>query len=43
MDSSFRLGQWDATDWLKQTAVVEPVAPFEDGELDLFEATPWPD
>lgn len=38
--SGFRLGGRDASDWLEKTAIVEPVDPFEGGELDGFEAAP---
>jgi len=37
----FRLGWRDVADWLEEAAVVEPVHPFEGGELDAFETAPW--
>ena len=32
----------NVSDRLQQPSIVEPVDPFERGELDLFEAAPWP-
>ena len=32
----------DVAERFKQTAVIEPVDPLEDGELDVFEGTPRP-
>ena len=37
----FRLGGRDVADGLEQTPVVEPVDPFERGELDRLEGAPW--
>ena len=37
----FRLGRRDVADRLEETTVVEPVDPFEGGELDSLEAAPW--
>jgi hypothetical protein len=34
----FGLGGWDISDRLEQAAVVEPVDPFEGGELDRLGA-----
>jgi hypothetical protein len=33
-------GGRDVPDWPEETAVVEPIDPFEGGELDRFEAAP---
>ena len=33
-------GRWSIADWPEETAVVEPVDPFEGGEFDRFEAAP---
>ena len=38
----FRFGGRDVADRLEQATVVEPVDPFEDGELDGFEIAPRP-
>jgi hypothetical protein len=35
------LGGRDVSDRLEQSAMVEPVHPFEGGELDGFKASPW--
>ena len=37
----FGLGGRDIPDGFEQTAGVEPVDPFEGGELDGLEAPPW--
>ena len=37
---SFELGRWDVTDGPQQPFVVEPIHPFERGELDLFQVAP---
>ena len=39
--SFFGLGGRDIPDRLKQAAVIEPVDPFERGELHGFEVAPW--
>jgi hypothetical protein len=38
----FGLGGRDVSDRLRQPAVVEPVEPFEGGELEGLEVAPWP-
>ena len=38
----FGFGRRNVSDRLQQSLVVEPVDPFERGELDLFETAPWP-
>ena len=38
----FGFGGWDVADWLQKSAVVEPVDPFQGGELNGFEVSPWP-
>jgi hypothetical protein len=35
-------GRRDVADGLQQPAIVEPVDPFERGELDTLERPPWP-
>ena len=35
-------GRRDVSDGLQEPPVVEPVDPFESGELDGLEAAPWP-
>jgi hypothetical protein len=35
----FELGGWDVAEFAEQTLVVEPVDPFEGGELQIPEAT----
>ena len=35
------LGGRDIPDWFEQSAVVEPIHPFEGGVLDGLEAPPW--
>jgi hypothetical protein len=37
----FGFGRRNVSDRLQQPSIVEPVDPFERGELDLFEAAPW--
>lgn len=37
-----KLRRWDVADRLEQTTVVEPVDPFQRGELDLLGALPGP-
>ena len=37
----FGLGRRDISDWLQQSSMIEPVDPFEGGELDGFEVAPW--
>jgi IS30 family transposase len=37
----FGFGRRDISDWLEQSSIVEPVDPFEGGELDRLEAAPW--
>ena len=39
----FGLGGRDVADGLEQAAGVEPVDPFEGGDLDGLEAAPWPE
>jgi hypothetical protein len=34
------LGGWDSPELMKQSPVVEPVDPFEGGELEVVEASP---
>ena len=36
----FGFGRRNVSDRLQQPSIVEPVDPFERGELDLFEAAP---
>jgi hypothetical protein len=38
----FGLGGWDVADGPEQSPVVERVDPFERGELDSLESSPWP-
>ena len=38
----FRLGGRDVADGLQQTLVIEPVHPFQRGELDRLARAPWP-
>jgi hypothetical protein len=38
--SLFSLGGWHVADRLKEAAMVEPVDPFEDGELDSLQRAP---
>jgi hypothetical protein len=38
----FGFGWRDVADGLEQPAVVEPVDPFQRGELDGLERPPWP-
>jgi len=35
-------GRWDVADGFKQAPVIEPVDPFEGGELDGFDGPPRP-
>jgi hypothetical protein len=35
------LGWRHIADRLEEAAIVEPVDPFESGELDCFQRTPW--
>ncbi len=35
-------GRGDVSDGLQEPSVVEPIDPFEGGELDGLEAAPWP-
>jgi hypothetical protein len=37
----FGLGGWNVADGLEQAPVVEPVHPFQGGELDGFQGAPW--
>ncbi len=37
----FGLGGWNVADRFEQAPVVEPVHPFQGGELDGFQASPW--
>jgi hypothetical protein len=37
----FGLGRRDISDRLQQSSMIEPVDPFEGGELDGFEVAPW--
>ena len=37
----FELGGWDASEFVEESSVVEPVDPFEGGELEVVEAAPW--
>lgn len=39
--SFFRLGGRHVSDWLEKAAVVEPIDPFERGELHGLEVAPW--
>ena len=41
MVGSFGFGRRDVADGLEETSVVEPVDPFQRGELDGFEGAPW--
>jgi len=41
MVSFFGLGWWDIPDGLQKAAVVEPIDPFERGELHGFGVAPW--
>jgi hypothetical protein len=36
----FGLGGWNSTDGFKQAPIVEPVDPFQRGELDGFQVSP---
>ena len=38
----FGLGGWNVADRFEQAPVVEPVHPFQGGELDGFQASPRP-
>ena len=38
----FSLGGWNVADRFEQAPVVEPVDPFQGGELDVFQGAPWP-
>ena len=38
----FGLGGWNVADRFEQAPVVEPVDPFQGGELDGLQAAPWP-
>jgi hypothetical protein len=38
----FGLGEWNVADGFEQAPVVEPVHPFQGGELDGLQAAPWP-
>ena len=38
----FSLGGRDIADGFEQTAVIEPVHPFQGGEFDGFQSAPWP-
>ena len=38
----FGLGRWNVADGFEQAPVVEPVHPFQGGELDGLQAAPWP-
>ena len=40
VEAVFELGGWDATVVFEQPAVVEPVDPFEGGELEVVETAP---
>ena len=33
--------RWDVSDRLQKPSVVEPVDPFQGGEIDRLEAAPW--
>ena len=37
----FGFGGWNVADGFKQAPVVEPVHPFQGGELDGFQSAPW--
>jgi len=37
----FGFGGRDVADWLQQTPMVEPIDPFQCGELDGLEGAPW--
>ena len=37
----FELGGWDAAVVFEEATVVEPVNPFEGGELEVVESAPW--
>jgi len=37
----FELGGWDASEFVEQAPVVEPVDPLQGGELEVVEAPPW--
>lgn len=36
------LGGWDPSELVEETPVVEPVDPFQGGQFEVAEATPWP-
>ena len=38
----FELRRWDASEFVEETVVVEPVDPFEGGKLEVVETAPWP-
>ena len=40
MVAYFGLGGWGVSDWLEETSIVEPIDPFEGGELDGIETAP---
>ena len=42
IEAGLRFGGRDVSDGFEQAAVVEPVVPFEGGELDGLQAAPWP-
>ena len=42
VEVGFGFGRWDVADGFKQAPVIEPVDPFEGGELDCLDASPWP-
>ena len=41
MVSCFGFSGRHVSDWLEEAAVVEPLDPFEGGELDGFKRAPW--
>ena len=37
----FELGGWDASEFVEQTSMVEPVDPFQGGEFEVVETARW--
>ena len=37
----FELGGWDPAELVEESPVVEPVDPFEGGQLEVVEPAPW--
>ena len=38
----FVFGWWDASEFVEESPMVEPVDPLEGGVLEVVEASPWP-